>query len=338
MVKKVDKNTKNIAKAQPIAKVQPIEKVKAVVTVAEPIVKVTQEKVKEVVVATTAKKTKKFMKPKKSSDELPESDIVEIKPKSDSTSTIEPSTTTVALESNADLTALYNTNLEIVKSKLKLKNSQVTEAITCLKSILDQKYKNSFDLLSRKEDEFMYLNFVFNKLPVRYSIRPTPIDIPSQIYGEKFNTRVCLIVKDPRSDFKDLNLTFPFQVKVLDLAKLKLKYSRFEERRNLIKEFDLFICDSRVYMVLKRFLGKPFFTSKKYPVPLAINYGEPEKIVSDITSLVCKNTAFYMTHGPNYTIKIARSEMTNEEIMKNVQNAAEVTIPHILKWGVDFNE
>jgi len=91
-------------------------------------------------------------------------------------------------------------------------------------------------------------------------------------------------------------------------------------------------------MVLKRFLGKPFFVSKKYPVPLALNYEDPEKITKDITKLVNKNTSFYMTHGPNYTIKVARAEMDSEDILKNIINASAKTIPHILKWGVEFHD
>ena len=233
---------------------------------------------------------------------------------------------------DADLTEIYNQKLLEVEEKLKLKKTQIVQATTVLKKIVDDKFKNNFDLLARKEDEFVYLNFVFNKLPIRYSIRPTPVETPSGLYGKKYNTRVCIIVKDPRSDFKDLNIEFPFQTKVFDLEKLRLKYNRFNERRNLIKDFDLFICDSRVYKVLKRFLGKPFYDSKKYPVPLEFDYTNPEEIKKDITNLVDNRVIFYMTHGPNYSIKAARIVMETDEIVNNIINVSARTLSHILKW------
>ena len=277
-----------------------------------------------------AHKTKAPLNEKSSN--LPESDIVTTEKKNHN-SVIDA---TPSLD--ADLNELYTQKLAEVEEKLKLKKSQILSATTVLKKIIDQKYKNNFDLLARKEDEFLYLNFLFNKLPIRYSIRPTPVEIPNEIFGKKYNTRVCIIVKDPRSDFKDLNLEFPFTTKVFDLEKLRLKYARFNERRNLLKEFDLFICDSRVYMVLKRFLGKPFFASKKYPIPVHLNYTKPEEIKEDLTKLVSQKVAFYMTHGPNYSIKAARIVMENEQIVNNIINVTARTVSHILKWGVDLKE
>ena len=238
----------------------------------------------------------------------------------------------------ANLNEIYNQKLQEVEDKLKIKKNQVVQAVTVLKKLVDDKFKKNFDLLARKEDEFIHLNFVFNKLPIRYSIRPTPIELPYDIYGKKYNTRVCIIVKDPRSDLKDLKIEFPFATKIFDLEKLRLKYSRFNERRNLLKDFDLFLCDSRVYMILKRFLGKPFFANKKYPIPVQLDYSKPDEIKNDITNVVNKRVAFYMTHGPNYSIKAARVVMDTEEAVNNIINVAARTISHILKWGVDFQE
>jgi ribosome biogenesis protein UTP30 len=179
---------------------------------------------------------------------------------------------------------------------------------------------------------------VFNRLPVRYSIRPVPVAIDAPIFSEKYNTRVCLIVKDPREAFKDLNLTFPFDLKVFDLEKLKLKFSRFKERRALLKEFDLFLCDAKVYKILKRYLGKPFYDAKKYPVPVVLEYSKPDEIKETIIKNVSKINPIYMAHGPNYSVKVGRAVMTNEELTKNIVDVSASVAAHIIKWGVDFTE
>jgi ribosome biogenesis protein UTP30 len=165
------------------------------------------------------------------------------------------------------------------------------------------------------------------------------INLPHNLYGEKYQTSVCLFVKDSRSDFKDLNITgLPFKLKVIDIKKLKLKFSRFQERRTLLKQYELFLCDSKIYMLLKKLLGKPFYVARKYPVPMKLDYTKPEEIKSDIANHVEKNSTFYMSHGPNYSVKIARAVMSNEEVLDNVREGVTQTLSHILKWGVDFEE
>jgi len=237
-----------------------------------------------------------------------------------------------------DVKREYKKNVEIVKKKLKLSEDQLKSAITILKGQVENKFKNNKNLALRKEDEFFYLNFVFSKLPVSYSIKPVPIKIPSSLYGDNFASKVCIFVKDPKSDFKDLELTFPFNCKVMSIEKLKLKYERFNQRRDLVKSYDLFLCDSKVYLILKRLLGKPFYESKKYPVPITMDYSDKEGLLNKILSVVDKKTIFYMNSGPNYSVKLARATMEDEDIVRNAAFTARRVLPHILKWGIDFKE
>lgn len=232
----------------------------------------------------------------------------------------------------------YEKSLKIVQQNLNLDKNLVAKAIKCLQTVISDKYKDNLNLLANENDEFLFLNFVFSRLPVKFSLRPVNVGLPHSIYGQKFNTRVCLFVKDPRSDFKDLNLDFPFKVKVLDVEKLKLKYSRFQERRNLLKEYDIFLCDYKIYMLLKKLLGKPFYVQKKYPLPIKVDYTKPEEIKQEIVSRIEKSTIFNMSHGPNYTVKVSRVVNDKSETLENVMEAATKLIPHILKWGIDFNE
>jgi ribosome biogenesis protein UTP30 len=235
--------------------------------------------------------------------------------------------------------ALYERSKRSVEDKLKLDEKQIQKAVKCLKAIIHNKYKDNLNLLSSEDEEFIFINFLFGKLPFKYSLRPVTIHLPNSLYGEKYNTRVCLFVKDPRSDFKDLNLNLPFaKFKVLDIGKLKLKYSRFQERRNLLKEYEIFLCDSKIYFLLKKLLGKPFYVHKKYPVPIKLDYTKPEEIKNDIISHIENSSIFNMSNGPNYSIKVARAVMKQEELTNNIIEGIHNTLPHILKWGIDFEE
>jgi hypothetical protein len=224
-----------------------------------------------------------------------------------------------------------------IKSKLIIDKEQVSKAVKCIKQLVHSRHQDTLNLLSSEKEELIYLNFVLGKLPTKYSPRPVSIATPNPLYGEKYNTRVCIFVKDPRSDFKDLKLEFPFKVKVIDIKKLKVNYERFEQRRNLLKEFEVFLCDYKIYFLLRRFLGKPFYSSRKYPVPMEIDYTNPEKVKSDIINRVEKTTTFYMTKGPNYSLKVARAIDNEKNIVENIVSTAFNVLPHILKWGLDLS-
>jgi ribosome biogenesis protein UTP30 len=237
-----------------------------------------------------------------------------------------------------DIRANLTQQIEVVNEKLQLDKKQIVKAIKCLKKIILDKYKDNKNLLADEKEEFIYLNFIFSKLPYKYSVRPVSIPVPTPLYGPQFNTTVCLFVKDPRSDFKELGVEFPFKVKVLDVQKLKLKYSRFEERRNLLKQYDLFLCDFRIYMLLKKLLGKPFYTAKKYPVPVKLDYSNKDAITAEVVGHVENCTNYYMTHGPNYSVKISRVVTEDDKIAENVITGATNVLPHILKWGTNFED
>jgi hypothetical protein len=237
-----------------------------------------------------------------------------------------------------DIKIIQAQKAEEVQKKLNLDKKLVSKAVKCLKKTISSKYSDSVNILANEKEEFLFLNFVCSRLPMKYSVRPVSVSIPNSIYSKKFNTRVCLFVKDPRSAFKDLNIEFPFDVKVLDVEKLKLKYSRFQERRNLLKQYDFFLCDYRIYMLLKKLLGKPFYAAKKYPIPIKLDYNDTEALKSEVISHVETSTNFYMSNGPNYSVKIAREIMEEDAIVDNIIEAVKEVLPHILKWGIEFDE
>ena len=239
-----------------------------------------------------------------------------------------------------NLNKKYTELQEIIKTNLipKLNKNLIKETINQLSKYIINKNKEQLNILSNEQDEFLYMNIALDKLPIKYSIRPVSVNLTNKIYGEKYSTSVCLFVKDPKQDFKDLDLEFPFNLKVIDISKLKLKYERFEERRNLIKQHDIFLCDGRVYFLLRKLLGKPFYSAKKFPLPINLNYNKKEDIKKNIINIVENNVTFHLSHGPIYNIKFARVIMNDDEKIQNLYDVITNMIPHVLKFGIDLNE
>ena len=269
----------------------------------------------------------------------------ENKKKKDKEENFEEENSNILLEKDENeilenLNKKYTELQEIIKTNLipKLNKNLIKETINQLSKYIIKKNKEQLNILSNEQDEFLYMNIALDKLPIKYSIRPVSVNLTNKIYGEEYSTNVCLFVKDPKQDFKDLNLEFPFNLKVIDISKLKLKYERFEQRRNLIKQYDIFLCDGRVYFILRKLLGKPFYSQKKYPLPINLDYNNKNDIKNNIINIIQNSSIFYLSHGPNYNIKFARVVMNEKEKIENLNDAIINMIPDVLKFGVDLNE
>ena len=243
--------------------------------------------------------------------------------------------------SKEELNKKYDLKLEQVSKELipKISTNQIEKA---LKALISYKNKinssSTINVLSGDFDDYIYATFGFYKYPLRYSLSPSKIDIPTSIYAEKYNSNICLIVKNPKSDFKDLNIEFPFNLKVIDVEKLKTKYQQYSKKRELMKKYDLFLCDNRIKFVLRKLLGKCFYASKKIPYSLSLNYEDKEKMKNDIVEIVTKSTIFHMNNGPIYNIKFGRFSMNLDENKENLKECIKQIIPHILKYDIDLDE
>ena len=239
------------------------------------------------------------------------------------------------------LNVKYNNNLEIVTKDLmpQIIDSQIEKALKALSLYKNKINSNGgINVLNGDFDDYIYANFGFYKYPMRYSLSSSQISIKYGIYNEKFSTNICLIVKNPKSDFKELDIKFPFNLKVIDLEKLKLKYQKYEKRRELLKKYDLFLCDNRIKFVLRKKLGKCFYVSKKFPHPISLNYEDKEKIKNDIIKVVNESTIFHMNNGPIYNIKFGRFSMDNKENIDNFKQCVNQVVPHILKYDISLDE
>lgn len=53
------------------------------------------------------------------------------------------------------------------------------------------------------EDSILHVSFTLTQVPERPTPRPLQVCVPNPFNSEKFDTRVCVFVKDPEADFRN---------------------------------------------------------------------------------------------------------------------------------------
>lgn len=120
---------------------------------------------------------------------------------------------------------------------------------------------------------------------------------------------------------------------MIKLDKLRSQYKEFKARRELVSQYDVFLCDDRILPMLTKALGKTFLAAKKQPVPIRIQRNG--KLLPLGTQIArARDSAFLVgSYGDCWAVKLAHTAMTEEEVSANlVAGIAEVVerIPH--KW------
>lgn len=117
-------------------------------------------------------------------------------------------------------------------------------------------------------NETVTVKFQLSEIPARAIHKPIRMKLPNPIYDE--NSSVCVFVRDDLEDrskkfhetkrkfWKNLvkNAGIPQVKKVIDLTKLKKEFKSFEQKQELAKSHDLFLCDKSIVEVMPRELGK----------------------------------------------------------------------------------
>ena len=72
-------------------------------------------------------------------------------------------------------------------------------------------------------------------------------------------------------------MDIPCIAKVIGYDKLKRNYKQYVSKRTLLKEYDGFLADLRIYKMLPELLGKEFYSKKKYPCPIKMHGFDSDK-------------------------------------------------------------
>lgn len=175
------------------------------------------------------------------------------------------------------------------------------------------------------------------RLPNKPSQRPQLIKLPHPYLTASENSRVCVFVKDPQRAFKDeiANLDIPTIAKVIGYDKLKRNYKQFKDRRSLLKEYDSFLADLRVYKMLPEVLGKEFYTQKKFPVPLKLHGFASGKELESQLNDAAGSSQFMQGNGPNYSVTVGRTNQKPTDVALNAQDALWQAVAHLTCFESD---
>lgn len=151
-------------------------------------------------------------------------------------------------------------------------------------------------------DKLVQVQFGLAKVPTKTSPKAIRVEIPHPLhkvvkmpetpddYDDRSDSddddddnleeaEVCIIVKEESKPWvKDMVEKFPRELgcvkKVLGLQSLRTKHNRYQQRRELLERFDVFLCDDRILPMVGKAIGKNFFEAKKQPVPLKLTRKE----------------------------------------------------------------
>ena len=153
------------------------------------------------------------------------------------------------------------------------------------------------------------------KLPLPHSITPASRD-------------VCLIVKDFEKGIKpDHEPTVAHYeallaekgvkgvTKVMSLRELKVEYKTFESKTALSHLYDHFLVDARIIRLVPKFLGKPFYKRKKFPVQVKLDAKDLSKEVERALKVSC--LALTQT-GTSSCVTIGLTTMTEGQLCSNL--------------------
>ncbi|RPB15616.1 ribosomal protein L1 [Morchella conica CCBAS932] len=210
-----------------------------------------------------------------------------------------------------------------------LNNEQVLKASKALIKFVGSKEDKSAkkNLLRDDEDsndraQAIWLNLTTKKFntDVR-KLKPIQIPLPHPIH-DITTTTVCLIVKDPQRNFKDLIAVAGLSstvTRVIGISKLRAKFKSFESLRLLRDSHDLFLADDNIVRMLPPILGKTFYnTTNKVPIAVETPPNNAEKLKRKIERAL-GSTMLHLTPSANTSIRVALSTFTAEQVAENVQ-------------------
>lgn len=210
--------------------------------------------------------------------------------------------------------------------------AKVDEACASLKKFNEKKNgENPF------EADASAFTAVFNigTIAKRATHKPHQIELPFSPLSD--SAEICVFVKDDFSDNKKQSWEEKTKFwknlvgnacsgsdekslgqvkKIIPLQKLKKNYKSFQQKRELLHSFDLFLCDKSLIEMMPGVLGKAFYQSKsKAPVPVTITQTKP---VEDIIAAV-KCACLRIPTGPCVGVKVGDISMDGEKLAENVK-------------------
>jgi ribosome biogenesis protein UTP30 len=165
------------------------------------------------------------------------------------------------------------------------------------------------------------------RAPGQSKPKPTQIIIPHPFYKLADSTadgveepEICLIVKESSKEWCQTMIEkFPDHMgcvkKVLSLDSLRKKHSSYEQKRELLSKYNMFMADDRILPMMSKALGKAFIKAKRLPIP--INLTREAALPFAIQKAL---SATYMTvnTGTCISIRAGHTGMDSKNLTENI--------------------
>ncbi|KAK0555618.1 proteasome-interacting protein cic1 [Tilletia horrida] len=175
-------------------------------------------------------------------------------------------------------------------------------------------------------DDILFLQLTLKRIPAPTTSAPAaftkPIRVPlPHSLLQPNEASVCLIVKDPQREYKDLLTSLGIRsiARVVGVTKLKGKFAPFDARRQLMNDHDLFLVDERVVSLMPRLLGKKWMESKKPPIPVKLTH---TRHLAEELDKAIGSTYYIPNRGTCLTLRIGSlAAHTPTQLVENLEAA-----------------
>eukprot|EP00614_Pseudopedinella_elastica_P000853 CAMPEP_0172596378 /NCGR_PEP_ID=MMETSP1068-20121228/16158_1 /TAXON_ID=35684 /ORGANISM="Pseudopedinella elastica, Strain CCMP716" /LENGTH=352 /DNA_ID=CAMNT_0013395369 /DNA_START=6 /DNA_END=1064 /DNA_ORIENTATION=- len=191
--------------------------------------------------------------------------------------------------------------------------------------------------LFESDGEKVHMVVTLKRVPTQDQAGPKPIQLslPHPVHGPGGDCDVCVFVKkDDKAWVKEFLIEGENPVegvkKVITLDALRADYARFEQRRDLLASYDLFLADDRILPMLCKTLGKTFFSRKKQPVPVKVTR---KTALPRAISKARASTYMFLSTGTCLSVCIGTTAMPRSELLANLAAALPAAVEKLpRKW------
>jgi hypothetical protein len=188
------------------------------------------------------------------------------------------------------------------------------------------------------DGEKVHMQLTLKRVPADPSPKPIPLAVPHPIRGGSSSDQssVCLFVKgDDKAWVKELLLEgaggpLSGVAKVISLEKLRTSYARFEQRRDLLATYDVFMCDDRILPMMTQALGKTFLSRKKQPVAVKVS----RKAALPLQIAKLRDCAYlFLSAGTCVSVCVGTTAMPRAHLLANLAALVPLVVDKLpRKW------
>lgn len=208
-------------------------------------------------------------------------------------------------------------------------SAQVSKACKALLKHVKSQPTNDNNLLDSDEQN-VWLQVNTRKMSELKKFKPIRLPLKHSLVDK--SVPICLISKDPQKTYKELLISKECSEmidKVVGVEKFRGKYKPYEARRELAREYSIFLADERVTPLLPSLLGKIFLKNKRVPIPIDMTKGN---LKAEIRRAL-DSTYMQTNAGLCTSIKVGKTNMTSEQVAENILTALPAIIDRIpKKW------